>query len=326
MNTVLVTGGAGYIGSHTCKALAVAGYTPVVYDNLVHGHEWAVRWGQFEHGDILDRARLDEVIAKYRPEAVIHFAAFAYVGESVTEPGKYYRNNVGGSLILLEAMKHHDIPRIVFSSSCAVYGVPDQVPITEAAPRRPINPYGMSKMIVERMLADFERAHGLKWIALRYFNAAGCDPDGEIGEDHRPETHIIPLALEAAANGRNRLTVFGDDYDTPDGTCIRDYVHVSDLADAHVRALRALENGMAPRAFNLGIGKGFSVLETIHAVKEVTGLDVPFDVGPRREGDPAVLVGNPEAAGHLLEWKPAFTELADIVKTAWDWDKSRRSR
>ncbi len=241
MVPVLVTGGAGYIGAHACKALAEAGYRPVVYDNLVAGHRAAVRWGPFEYGDILDRARLDEVIARHAPQAILHFAAFAQVGESVADPGKYYRNNVAGSLTLLQAVRDHGLRRIIFSSSCAIYGTPPALPLTEASPLEPINPYGRSKLMVEQMLEDFERSDGMRWIALRYFNAAGADPDGEIGEDHDPETRIVPLAIAAAGRPDAPLTVFGTDYDTPDGTCIRDYVHVCDLADAHVAALRASE-------------------------------------------------------------------------------------
>lgn len=323
MDTVLVTGGAGYIGSHTCKALAAAGYRPVVYDNLVHGHDWAVRWGPFEHGDILDRPRLDAVIRRHAPKAAIHFAAFAYVGESVGDPGKYYRNNVAGTLTLLEAMRDHGVGRIVFSSSCAVYGVPDRLPIVEDLPKRPINPYGMSKLMVEHMLHDFRAAHGLAWVALRYFNAAGADPAGEIGEVHDPETHLIPLALDAAAGRRDALTIFGGDYDTPDSTCVRDYIHVTDLADAHVRALQALERGLPPRAFNLGNGKGFSVLDIVETVHRVTGRAVPYTIGPRRAGDPATLVSDPREAASALGWQPTIPDLDEIVRTAWAWHRSR---
>lgn len=248
---ILVTGGAGYIGSHACKALALAGYTPVAYDNLVYGHESAVKWGPFEKGDISDRKRLDQVIEKHRPAAVMHFAAYAYVGESVDDPGKYYRNNVVGTLTLLEAMRDHSIDQFVFSSTCATYGVPQQMPIAEDHTQQPINPYGASKLMVEQMLRDFGVAHGLRAISLRYFNAAGADPDAEIGEDHDPETHLIPLVLDAAAGRRESIAVFGDDYATPDGTCIRDYIHVTDLASAHVLALQALESGAESNAYNL---------------------------------------------------------------------------
>ena len=247
---VLVTGGAGYIGSHTCKALHKQGYTPIAYDNLVYGHPWAVRWGPLEEGDIADRQRLDAVISKYQPVAVMHFAAYAYVGESVTDPGKYYRNNVAGSLTLLEAIRDHHVDKFIFSSTCATYGVPNDIPIKEDQPQNPINPYGASKLMIERILQDFDHAHGIKSVCLRYFNAAGADPDGELGEAHDPETHLIPLVLDAISGRRENIKIFGDDYDTPDGTCIRDYIHVSDLADAHVLALQALERGAKSSIFN----------------------------------------------------------------------------
>lgn len=267
---ILVTGGAGHIGSHACKAIATAGYTPVSFDNLVYGHPWAVRWGPLEIGNIADRTRLDEVIEKYQPAAVMHFAAHAYVGESVQDPGKYYCNNVAGTLTLLEAMRDHGIDKLIFSSTCATYGVPNDVPIREDHSQQPINPYGASKLMIERMLQDFEVAHGLRSISLRYFNAAGADPGGEIGEAHDPETHLIPLVLDAAAGKRPAITVFSDDYDTPDGTCIRDYIHVSDLADAHVLALKALEAGAKTTACNLGNGQGFSVRQVIDSAARVS--------------------------------------------------------
>ena len=316
---MLVTGGAGYIGSHACKALAAAGYTPVTYDNLVHGHERMVRWGPFEHGDIADRPRLDAVMTAHRPAAIMHFAAYAYVGESVTDPGKYYRNNVAGTLTLLEAARDHGLARIIFSSTCATYGVPDAVPIVETTPQRPINPYGASKLMVERMLGDFGAAHDIGWIALRYFNAAGADPDNAIGEAHDPETHLIPLALDAASGRRGALTVFGDDYDTPDGTCVRDYIHVADLADAHVLALAALERGAASQPINLGNGNGFTVREVIAAVERVTGLTVPHVIGPRRAGDPPALVSDAARARAVLGWHPGLADLDRIVATAWVW-------
>lgn len=316
---VLVTGGAGYIGSHACKALARAGYKPIVYDNLSFGHEWAVKWGPLERGDILDRTRLDEVIAKHRPAAVVHFAAFAYVGESVTDPGKYYRNNVVGSLTLLEAMRDANVGRIVFSSTCATYGIPDTLPIDENSPQRPINPYGASKLMVERVLADFGDAHGLTWTALRYFNAAGADLDGQIGEDHDPETHLIPLVLDAASGRRPHVTVFGTDYDTHDGTCARDYIHVADLADAHVLALQNLEAGAPSGPFNLGNGQGFTVREVIDAVEKVTELKVPVVLGARRAGDPASLVSDATRAQTILGWQPKIADLEAIVRSAWAW-------
>ena len=316
---ILVTGGAGYIGSHACKALAQAGYQPVTYDNLVYGHRAAVRWGPVELGDIGDRARLDAVIAKYQPAAVMHFAAFAYVGESVQDPGKYYRNNVAGTLTLLEAMRDQHIARLVFSSTCATYGVPEQIPIPEDHPQRPINPYGASKLMIERMLQDFDAAHGLRSISLRYFNAAGADPDAETGESHDPETHLIPLVLDAAAGLRPAITIFGDDYDTPDGTCIRDYVHVTDLAQAHVLALQALEHDAPTTAYNLGNGKGFSVREVIEEAARITGRPIPINIGSRRAGDPPRLVGDADRIHAELGWRPRFADLGTIVETAWRW-------
>lgn len=322
---VLVTGGAGYIGSHACKALSKAGYLPVTFDSLVYGHEWAVKWGPLERGDILDRARVDDLMAQYRPIAIMHFAAFAYVGESVSDPGKYYRNNVAGSLNLLESARDHGVDKFIFSSTCATYGVPDRLPITEDTPQRPINPYGASKLMVERMLADFDAAHGLRSIALRYFNAAGADPDGEIGEWHEPETHLVPLVLDAASGRRPGVTVFGADYDTPDGTCIRDYIHVTDLANAHVQALGALEMGSQSTVYNLGNGEGFSVLDVVHAVERVTGLTVPASRGDRRVGDPAALVSDAALARDELGWQPQITSIDDIVRTAWAWHQKSKS-
>jgi UDP-arabinose 4-epimerase len=326
MRSVLVTGGAGYIGSHICKALAACGYTPVTYDNLVNGHRQSVKWGPFEHGDIGDRQRLDEVLTKYNPHAAIHVAGFAYVGESVSDPGKYYRNNTVGSLILLEALISHDIRRIIFSSSCATYGIPDSVPITEETVQKPINPYGMSKLVFEYMLKDFQVAHGLGWISLRYFNAAGADPETETGEDHDPETRIVPLVLAAADGLSGPVMVYGNDYDTPDGTCVRDYVHVSDLADAHIKALEALMAGEHSQALNLGTGTGHSVMEVINTAKSVTGRDVPFLLGPRREGDPAVLVADPSRANTILGWQPKHNTLDAIVTTAWKWHLKKKER
>lgn len=319
MKTILVTGGAGYIGSHTCKALAGAGFRPIAYDNLSYGHEWAVKWGPLECGDILDRTRLDAVIVTHKPFAVMHFAAFAYVGESVSDPGKYYRNNVTGSLTLLEAVRDHGIKHFVFSSTCATYGTPETLTIVEATPQRPINPYGASKLMVERMLADFGAAHEMSWTALRYFNAAGGDGDGQIGEDHTPETHLIPLVLDAASGRRPYVTIFGTDYDTADGTCVRDYIHVNDLADAHVRALQALRDGAPSNVFNLGNGKGFSVREVIDSVERVTGLKVPVKFGARRDGDPATLISDATKARTVLGWQPALPDLDTIIRTAWAW-------
>jgi UDP-arabinose 4-epimerase len=317
--TVLVTGGAGYIGSHVCKALGRAGYQPIVLDNLRCGHAWAVKWGPLVEGDILDRARLDEVFATYSPEAVIHFAAYAYVGESVADPGKYYRNNFVGSLTLLEAMRDHGVDKIVFSSSCATYGVPDNLPIRENTRQSPINPYGASKAMVERLLSDFRVAHALEAIVLRYFNAAGADPEGEIGESHDPETHLVPLLLDAASGRLKGVTVFGTDYPTHDGTCVRDYIHVSDLAEAHIKALRALLDGRQSSIYNLGNGRGYSVKEVIAAVERVTGLTVPVVFGDRRPGDPAALISDASKARDDLNWQPQFARIDEIVRTAWAW-------
>lgn len=324
MSRILVTGGAGYIGSQTCKALAAAGHEPIALDNLVYGHRWAVRWGPLEVGDIADRAFLDAVMERHRPEAVIHFAAFAYVGESTRDPGRYYRNNVAGTLTLLETMRDHGIPHIIFSSTCATYGNPRTTPIAEGHPQQPINPYGASKLMVERMLADFEAAHGLGWIALRYFNAAGADPDGELGEEHDPETHLIPLALEAALRGEPLLQVFGNDYPTPDGSCIRDYIHVSDLADAHVRSLDYLRGGGESGAFNLGTGRGASVFEVLACIEQVTGRAVPHAIVARRAGDPPVLYADARKAGRLLGWTPRYPDLSETITHAWRWLQSRR--
>lgn len=319
--TILVTGGAGYIGAHCCKALAAAGHVPVTVDSLVYGHRDAVRWGPFEHGSIADRTFLDAVIARHRPTAAIHFAAFAYVGESVEDPGKYYSNNFAAALTLLEALRDASIDKLVFSSTCATYGIPDSVPIREDAAQRPINPYGRTKLMVETMLEDFDRAYGLKAIALRYFNAAGADPDGEIGERHDPETHLIPLALDAVAGIGAPLTVNGDDYATPDGTCVRDYIHVTDLAVAHVLALDRLIEGGGSDRINLGTGTGASVREVLAAIERSTGRGVPHSFGPRRSGDPPALVADPSRAREVLGWVPRLSDLDSIVATAWAWHR-----
>jgi UDP-arabinose 4-epimerase len=319
MPTVLVTGGAGYIGSHTCKALAAAGFTPVAYDNLVYGHEWAVKWGPFERGDILDRNRLAQVIATYRPEAVLHFAAFAYVGESVTDPAKYYHNNVCGTLALLDAMRAGNVAKIVFSSTCATYGVPETTPITEDAPQNPINPYGASKLMIERVLADYRAAYALSSVSLRYFNAAGADKNGDIGEAHDPETHLIPLVLAAAAGKRPDIAVYGTDYGTPDGTCIRDYIHVSDLADAHVRALITMRAGKPRPAYNLGTGNGVSVAQVISAARRITARSISVIERGRRAGDPAILFADAALAGRDLGWTPKHSDIDTIIASAWNW-------
>ena len=316
---ILVTGGAGYIGAHACKALSRAGYMPVTYDNLVYGHSEAVKWGPFVKGDIADREKLSNTLSQYHPIAVMHFAAFAYVGESVENPGKYYRNNVAGSLFLLEAIRDHGIDKFIFSSTCASYGIPETIPLKEDHPLRPINPYGFSKVMIEQMLQDFDTAHGIRFISLRYFNAAGADPEGEIGEDHEPETHLIPLLLDAATGKREPLTIFGDDYDTPDGTCIRDYIHVEDLAQAHVLGLKALEEGAKSNIYNLGNGKGFSVKEVVDAATRVTGRKIPVKLGARRAGDSPCLVGDSCKIRRELGWSPRLNSLEAIIQTAWNW-------
>lgn len=325
MRTVLVTGGAGYIGSHACKRLAAEGYEPVVYDNLSTGYRNLVRWGPLEVGDLRDPDRLDQVLAHYQPSAVLHFAGSAYVGESMQDPGKYYENNVGGSLELFKACIRTGVLDLVFSSTCATYGTPSVVPITEDAPQDPINPYGTSKLMVERMLRDLGSAHGLRSVSLRYFNAAGADPDGEAGEWHQPETHLLPLLLDVAAGIRDEAMVYGTDYPTRDGSCIRDYIHVQDLADAHVRAMRYLESGGVASAFNLGTGKGVTVLEAIRQVVSVTGQDVAWRPEPRREGDPPELVAAVDRARTELGWQPARSDLPSILQDAWHWHQHGRS-
>jgi UDP-glucose-4-epimerase GalE len=320
-HAVLVTGGAGYIGSHAAKGLHRAGYRVVVYDNFVAGHHGAVKYGDLVTGDITDLPLLRRTLAQHGIRSVMHFAAFLDVGESVREPAKYYRNNVGGALTVLDAMAAEGVKHFVFSSTCATYGEPIETPIAETHPQQPINSYGESKLAVERALPHFERAYGMRWVALRYFNASGADPDGEIGEDHCPEIHLIPRAIEAATGGPG-LTVFGDDYPTPDGTCLRDYIHVSDLADAHVKALEAIVETGRSGAYNLGTGRPHSVREVIDTVQRVSGHTVPWTLGPRRPGDPAVLYAAPHKAQAELHWTPQFPELERIVGTAWEWHRS----
>lgn len=319
MISILVTGGAGYIGSHTCKALRLAGFDPISYDNLARGNSESVKWGALEIGELADGARLRETLMRCRPAAVVHFAAFAYVGESNENPSAYYRNNVGGTATLLDAMRECGIGKIVFSSSCAVYGEPKAIPIREQAPYAPINPYGATKMICERMLRECAAAFPLSFMALRYFNAAGADPDGEIGECHVPETHAIPLLLDAAAGASESFTIFGDDYPTADGTCVRDYVHVSDLADAHVKALQALLQGTDSTALNLGTGRGWSVRELVASARQVTNRELPVHFGPRRPGDPPVLIADPARARELLGWRPRYADLVTQLAHAWAW-------
>lgn len=321
---VLVTGGAGYIGSHTCKELAREGHDVVVFDNLSTGHRDLARWGAFEHGDILDQAALRRVMRRESIEGVIHFAAKSQVGESVREPGLYVRNNVGGTLNILEAMREEGVHCLVVSGTCAVYGQPQRVPIAESTPTAPVSPYGETKLFMEWMLADFATAHGLKSMVLRYFNAAGCDQEGETGERHDPETHLIPRALMAAAGTAPELELFGDDYPTPDGTCIRDYIHVRDLAAAHVAALRHLADGGDSDTINLGTGSGFSVREIIDGIEKTTGRKVPYRMAARRAGDPPVLVADAGHGRSVLGWEPSHSSLEEILGTAWEWQRRGR--
>lgn len=319
---ILVTGGAGYVGSHACKAIVAAGHQPIVYDNLSRGHRSLVRWGIFEQGDLADRARLRDVITRHRPDGVIHFAAFAYVGESVEQPALYYENNVLGSLSLLEAIRENGPNIVVFSSTCATYGLPARLPIDEDHPQNPVNPYGASKLIVERMLRDYDAAYGLRSVSLRYFNAAGADPDGEIGEMHEPETHAIPLAVLAALGRTPSFQLYGLDYPTADGSAVRDYIHVADLASAHVRALEYLSNGGESISINLGTGLGTSVLEVIRAVERVVGRPVPVVHRNRRPGDPHALIADGRRANAVLGWQPEYVDIGEIVATAWRWHSS----
>lgn len=323
---ILVAGGAGYIGSHTVKQLVARGHQVVVLDNLSTGHRWAVRSPHFVEADIADTVTVRKTLQHFQVEAVVHFAACAYVGESVINPAKYYRNNVGGSLSLLDAMLDSGVRAIVFSSTCATYGIPGKLPIREGDPQAPINPYGETKLAVEKALLAYGRAYGLCWMALRYFNAAGADRDGDLGEDHDPETHLLPLAVKAALGQAPPVTVFGTDYPTADGTAVRDYIHVSDLADAHCRAVDYLVAGGESQALNLGTGRGSSVLEVLAAVKRVSGRQVPCIEGRRREGDPPLLVAAADRAYDLLAWRPQHPELDEIVRTAWQWHASRPAK
>lgn len=316
---VLVTGGAGYIGSHTCKHLAHEGHSVVTYDNLSTGHRSMVRWGDFEYGDIRDLARLRAVLKKHQPDGLIHFASSISVGESVEDPGLYYENNVLGSLRIMQALRDEGVRPLVVSGSAAVYGLPETSPVTEKAPLKPINPYGRTKLVMEWMLEDFARAHSLPWAALRYFNAAGADPDTETGEWHDPETHLIPNVLKACGDPSHPLKVFGNDYSTPDGTCIRDYIHVCDLASAHALALKYLLAGKPSIQVNLGTGKGSSVKEIITTAEEVTGKKVYLNICPRRSGDPSQLVADASEAQRVLGWQPAHTELSETITTAYAW-------
>jgi UDP-glucose 4-epimerase len=320
--TILVTGGAGYIGSHACKVLARAGYTPVCLDNLSTGWAEAVKFGPFEQGDLLDRDRLDDVFARHRPRAVMHFAALSQVAESTREPGRYWRNNLCGSLNLIEAAVAAGCLQFVFSSTCATYGDHDGPSLDESTPQKPINAYGASKKAIEDVLANFGESHGLRSVIFRYFNVAGGDPEGEVGEFHQPETHLVPLMLDAIDGRRPALTIFGDDYDTPDGTCIRDYVHVMDLVDAHVLGLEWLAAGKPSRVFNLGTGKGFSVREVIDHGRIVTNREVPVKMGARRSGDATRLVAGSDRAVAELGWTPTRSTLAQMIRDAWGWHQS----
>jgi UDP-arabinose 4-epimerase len=319
---VLVTGGAGYIGSHACKALARAGYRPVVFDNLSRGHREAVRWGPLVEGDLAEREALTAALRVHLVTAVMHFAAYAYVGESVADPAMYYRNNLGGSLTLLDAMREVGVDKIVFSSTCATYGTPAEVPIRETAPQLPVSPYGETKLAIERALRWYGKAYGVRSVSLRYFNAAGADPEREMGELHEPETHLIPLVLQTALGERSRIDVYGTDYATPDGTAIRDYVHVEDLAEAHLCALEYLRAGGATAAFNLGTGSGHSVREVIAAAEALTGRVISWRATTRRPGDPPVLVANPSLAAELLGWRARLSDLTTIIQTSLAWHKS----
>jgi UDP-arabinose 4-epimerase len=311
---ILVTGGAGYIGSHTCKALAKAGYLPIVYDNLSTGHAYAVKWGPFVQGDLNDKAKLNEAFEIYRPKAVIHFAADALVVESMQNPAKYYRNNVGSTISLLEAMRDNEVKKLVFSSTCATYGSPQFTPITEKHPQLPINPYGKSKLMIEQMLADFETIHGISSVILRYFNAAGADLETEIGENHTPETHLIPSIIQTALSLKKEIVVYGTDFGSSDGSAIRDYIHVQDLANAHVAALKA-----PSAAINLGSGKGYSVLEIIDAVQKFCGKALPVRLEGRRAGEPGILTADNTKAKELLNWTPQYSDLSTLIESAWKW-------
>ena len=322
MACVLVTGGAGYIGSHACKALRASGYTPVTYDNLITGWRDSVKFGPFEQGDLMDRARLDEVFEQYTPIAVMHFAALSQVGESMKEPGRYWSNNVTGSLNLIEAAVSAGCLQFVFSSTCATYGEHDNVLLDEECDQHPINAYGASKRAIEDILTDFEAACGLKKVIFRYFNVAGADSEAEVGEFHRPETHLIPLMLDAIDGKRDGLTIFGTDYDTPDGTCIRDYVHVCDLVDAHVLGVKWLEDGKPSRVFNLGTGSGFSVREVMDQSRVVTNRAAPYTEGPRRPGDCTKLVSGSTRAVQELGWNPHRSDLKTMINDAWKWHQT----
>jgi UDP-glucose 4-epimerase len=317
---ILIVGGAGYIGSHMNKLLNKRGYRTVVFDNLVYGSREFVKWGEFILGDLADKDQIRLCFRKYPIDVVMHFSAFAYVGQSVTDPARYYLNNVANTLNLLEAMREEeDVRHFIFSSSCATYGIPEGIPITEDHPQKPVNPYGRSKLMIEEILKDYDRAYGIKHVSLRYFNAAGADPECDIGERHNPETHLIPLTIHAALGINKNVKIFGTDYSTRDGTCIRDYIHVTDLADAHVRAMEYLRTGKESDSFNLGNGNGYSVREIIETVKTISRKDFEVIEAERREGDPPVLVGSSKKAMEVLGWKPEYADIETIVGTAYRW-------
>lgn len=320
---ILIVGGAGYIGSHVNKLLNQEGFETVVFDNLSRGHRHFVKWGAFFEGDLLQVEQIRSCFKRFRIDAVMHFSAFALVEESVAHPGRYYRNNVIGTLNLLEAMREFEVCDFIFSSTCAIYGLPERVPISEDHPKRPINPYGRTKLIIEEALRDYERAYGLRHINLRYFNAAGADPEGEIGELHDPETHLIPLVLDAAAGLRGEVRIFGTDYPTADGTCVRDYIHVTDLAEAHLKALNYLRKEGRSDSFNLGNGNGYSVRQVIETVRRVTGKEFKVVEAERREGDPPTLISDSRKAAEVLGWAPRFGSLETIIETAWRWHRQQ---
>jgi UDP-glucose 4-epimerase len=319
MQEILIVGGAGYIGSHMCKYLHQNGMQPVVLDNLSYGHRQAVQWGPFYQGDMADTALLRKIFAEHSIEAVMHFAAFCYVGESVSDPLKYYQNNVSATLTLLTEMVAHNILNFIFSSTCATYGEPERLPVLENFPQNPINPYGRSKLMMEQILNDLDHANGLKSVCLRYFNAAGADSEGEIGEDHDPETHLIPIVLQTALGQWDELTIFGSDYPTKDGTCIRDYIHIQDLAQAHHLSLLHLLEGGESKKYNLGNGNGYSVLDIIKSAENITQKKIPYSYAERRPGDPATLVGSSALIIKELNWKPEFSSLESVLATAWNW-------
>lgn len=316
---ILIAGGAGYIGSHVNKLLNKKGYKTVVFDNLIYGHREFVKWGDFILGDLADREQIYNCFRKYPIDAVMHFCAFAYVGESVSDPAKYYVNNVSNTLNLLEAMRKYNVRHFIFSSTCATYGIPSEIPITEETPQRPINPYGRSKLMIEEIIRDYDAAYGIRHINLRYFNAAGADPEGEIGEKHDPETHLIPLTIYAALGISEEIRIFGTDYPTKDGTCIRDYIHVMDLADAHVRALEYLKEREKSDSFNLGNNNGYSVREVIDIVRKVSGKNFKVRESERRKGDPPVLISSSKKAMEILGWRPRYPDIEFIIETAWRW-------